>query len=36
MRGALAAASHIVFPPQALCYVCSRWPDEDLEFSACM
>jgi hypothetical protein len=36
MRDTLAAASRIAFPPQALCYVCSRWSDEDLEFSACM
>jgi len=36
MRDALAGAWHIAFPPQALCYFCPRWSDEDLEFSACM
>ncbi len=35
MRETLAAVSRIEFPPQALCYGCSRWPDEGLEFSAC-
>jgi hypothetical protein len=36
MRDTLAAASDIAFPPKALCYVCSRLPDEYLEFSACV
>jgi len=35
MSGTLATVSHIACPLQALCYGCSRWPDEDFEFSAC-
>ncbi len=36
MRDALAAATHIASPSQALCCVRYRWPDEDLEFCVCM
>jgi hypothetical protein len=35
MSGTLAMVSDIVFPLQALCYSCSRRPDEGFEFPAC-
>jgi len=32
MSGTLAVVLHVAFPPEALCYGCSRRPDEDFEF----